>query len=55
MNSFSHSKRPFTVHWLNNKELIFTNGAERILAEGLLNEHENLVRNGIIIFYFLMF
>uniref|UniRef100_A0A915EAK0 Uncharacterized protein n=1 Tax=Ditylenchus dipsaci TaxID=166011 RepID=A0A915EAK0_9BILA len=43
MNSLSHSKRPFTVHWLNNKELIFTNGAERILAEALLNEHADNV------------
>ncbi|KAI1722626.1 dmX-like protein 1 [Ditylenchus destructor] len=38
MNPLSRSNRPFTVHWLNNKELVFTAGAERILAEALLSE-----------------
>ncbi|KAK0411859.1 hypothetical protein QR680_005883 [Steinernema hermaphroditum] len=34
----SLQKKPLTVHWLNNKELIFTKGAEKLLAEALLNE-----------------
>lgn len=47
MNQFSHFKRPFTVHWLNNKELIFTTGAEKILAEALLIEQSEYIgRNG---------
>ncbi|KAI6235649.1 hypothetical protein M3Y95_00074000 [Aphelenchoides besseyi] len=29
----------FAVHWLNNKEFLFTYGAEKILAETLLNDH----------------
>ncbi|TKR87267.1 hypothetical protein L596_011689 [Steinernema carpocapsae] len=34
----SLQKKPLTVHWLNNKELIFSKGAEKLLAEALLNE-----------------
>lgn len=50
------SNRPFTVHWLNNKELIFTSGAERILAEAILNENMDRVNfDKFLIIIFLCF
>ncbi len=30
--------RPFAVHWLNNKELVFSIGAEKLLAEALIDK-----------------
>ena len=39
MDSLSaHSKRPFAVHWLNNKELAFNQEVEKILAEALFHD-----------------
>uniref|UniRef100_A0A914YLS6 RAVE complex protein Rav1 C-terminal domain-containing protein n=1 Tax=Panagrolaimus superbus TaxID=310955 RepID=A0A914YLS6_9BILA len=32
------SRQPFVIHWLNNKELIFAMGAEKILTDTVLNE-----------------
>ncbi|KAH7691221.1 RBC-1 protein, partial [Aphelenchoides avenae] len=47
MSSFNPAaKKTFAVHWLNNKELMFTSGAEKILAEALLNEHIDVVHRG---------
>ncbi|CAI2358263.1 unnamed protein product [Caenorhabditis sp. 36 PRJEB53466] len=37
--SQSHQK-PFCVHWLNNKELVFSVGAEKLLAEAVLLDIE---------------
>lgn len=34
--SNSNSSKPFCVHWLNNKELVFSVGAEKLLAEAVL-------------------
>lgn len=34
----THSKRPFAVHWLNNKELTFNQEVEKILTEALLHD-----------------
>ncbi|CAD5221721.1 unnamed protein product [Bursaphelenchus xylophilus] len=31
----------FAVHWLNNKEMLFCHGAEKILAEALFGEHSD--------------
>lgn len=29
-------QKPFAVHWLNNKELVYGIGAEKLLAEALI-------------------
>ena len=34
--TYLHSQKPFCVHWLNNKELVFSVGAEKLLAEAVL-------------------
>ncbi|NP_001368760.1 RAVE complex protein Rav1 C-terminal domain-containing protein [Caenorhabditis elegans] len=31
-----NNQKPFSVHWLNNKELVFSVGAEKLLAEAVL-------------------
>ncbi|EGT42390.1 hypothetical protein CAEBREN_23638 [Caenorhabditis brenneri] len=31
-----NNQKPFCVHWLNNKELVFSVGAEKLLAEAVL-------------------
>lgn len=37
----------FAVHWLNNKEFLFTHGAEKILADTLFNDNsDNGQRSG---------
>lgn len=39
----------FAVHWFNNKEMMFTHGAEKILAEALFGEHsETGQRSGTV-------
>ncbi|CAI5454852.1 unnamed protein product [Caenorhabditis angaria] len=37
----SNKTKPLCVHWLNNKELVFSVGAEKLLAEAVLMESEN--------------
>lgn len=39
LDSGALSEATFAVHWLNNKELIFSLGAEKLLAEALAIEH----------------
>ena len=31
-----NNQKPFCVHWLNNKELVFSVGAEKLLAEAVV-------------------
>uniref|UniRef100_A0A7E4VLC2 WD_REPEATS_REGION domain-containing protein n=1 Tax=Panagrellus redivivus TaxID=6233 RepID=A0A7E4VLC2_PANRE len=39
LNTGSNAPRqPFAIHWLNNKELMFALGAEKILADTILND-----------------
>ncbi|GMT36366.1 hypothetical protein PFISCL1PPCAC_27663 [Pristionchus fissidentatus] len=38
MENGSRHQKTFSVHWLNNKELVFSQGAEKLLAEALLCE-----------------
>ncbi|KIH47071.1 hypothetical protein ANCDUO_22874, partial [Ancylostoma duodenale] len=33
-------QKPLCVHWLNNKELVFSIGAEKLLAEALISESD---------------
>ncbi|KJH47114.1 hypothetical protein DICVIV_06822 [Dictyocaulus viviparus] len=40
MENGSVLQKPLCVHWLNNKELVFSIGAEKLLAEALLSESE---------------
>ncbi|GMR60970.1 hypothetical protein PMAYCL1PPCAC_31165, partial [Pristionchus mayeri] len=35
MENGSRHQKTFSVHWLNNKELVFSQGAEKLLAEAL--------------------
>ncbi|CAJ0959160.1 unnamed protein product, partial [Mesorhabditis belari] len=37
MEGSTHAKKPFAVHWMNNKELVYSQGAEKLLAETLLS------------------
>ncbi|CAB3399146.1 unnamed protein product [Caenorhabditis bovis] len=37
----STHRKPLCVHWLNNKELVFSVGAEKLLAEAVLMENES--------------
>jgi len=39
--------KPFAVHWLNNKELMFSLGAEKLLADALIAEQRLLPRGSI--------
>uniref|UniRef100_A0A914VV83 Uncharacterized protein n=1 Tax=Plectus sambesii TaxID=2011161 RepID=A0A914VV83_9BILA len=41
LESTTAVNKPFAVHWLNNKELVFSLGAEKLLAEALLNEQRD--------------
>lgn len=38
--------KAFSVHWLNNKELLYGVGGEKIIAEILLNEQPNHPNTG---------
>ncbi|KAE9556016.1 hypothetical protein FO519_000762 [Halicephalobus sp. NKZ332] len=38
-NKPSVPRQPFAIHWLNNKELIFALGAEKILTDTILHDH----------------
>uniref|UniRef100_A0A1I7WD60 WD_REPEATS_REGION domain-containing protein n=1 Tax=Heterorhabditis bacteriophora TaxID=37862 RepID=A0A1I7WD60_HETBA len=40
MENGSALHKPLCVHWLNNKELVFSIGAEKLLAEALLGEND---------------
>ena len=38
-NKPSVPRQPFAIHWLNNKELMFALGAEKILTDTILHDH----------------
>ncbi|KAK6760766.1 hypothetical protein RB195_022003 [Necator americanus] len=38
-------QKPLCVHWLNNKELVFSIGAEKLLAEALISENDRRSAN----------
>lgn len=41
MENSTSKQAPLCVHWLNNKELVFSIGAEKLLAEALLSEEHS--------------
>lgn len=44
MDDADSIKRPLCVHWLNNKELVFGMGAEKLLAEAIIIESDNSMK-----------
>ncbi|EJW88048.1 hypothetical protein WUBG_01037 [Wuchereria bancrofti] len=51
----SAEQRPFMIHWLNNKEIVYDTGIERIMVEALIsdcsaqpNEIENSIRKSVL-------
>ncbi|KAK6110658.1 RAVE protein 1 C terminal family protein [Brugia pahangi] len=51
----SSEQRPFMIHWLNNKEIVYDTGIERIMVEALIsdcsaqpNEIENSIRKSVL-------